>query len=134
MTILTKYTHHKTFNQPSEPEALSKYLNIHFPEATYYSAYEAEFCGIWLHYKLEDSGINNIVITPADIPKTRKDKLQKTDAMDSRKIARSLRGQELKGIHIPYKQTLSDRSPIRMRTSTVKDLNRLKQRLKMMLV
>jgi len=133
VTILTEHNHHKTFSQPPDPEALSKYLNVHFPGATYYSAYEAGFSGMWSHYKLENLGIKNIVINPADIPTTGKEKLQKTDAVDSRKIARSLRGKELKCVHIPSKQTLSDRSLIRTRSSVVKDLNRLKQRLKMML-
>ncbi|MDR1356753.1 MAG: IS110 family transposase [Tannerellaceae bacterium] len=133
VTILTEHTHHKTFNQPPETEKLSAYLLSHFPEAFYYSAYEAGFNGLWTHYKLESMGIKNIVINPADVPTTSKEKMHKTDSIDSRKIARSLRSQELRCIYIPSQLTLSDRSLIRMRISVVKDLSRLKQRIKMML-
>lgn len=133
VTILTEHTHHKTFNQPPEPEKLSAYLRSHFPQAFYYSAYEAAFSGLWTHYELESMGIKNIVINPADVPTTGKEKMHKTDSIDSRKIARSLRSQELRCIHIPSQLTLSDRSLIRMRISVVKDLSRLKQRIKMML-
>lgn len=133
VTILTEHTHHKTFNQPPEPEKLSAYLRSHFPQAFYYSAYEAGFSGLWTHYELESMGIKNIVINPGDVPTTAKEKMHKTDSIDSRKIARSLRSQELRCIHIPSQSTLSDRSLIRMRISVVKDLSRLKQRIKMML-
>ena len=40
-------------------------------------------------------GVNNIVVNPADVPSTQKEQLQKTDSMDSRKIARTLRSGEL---------------------------------------
>jgi transposase len=133
ITILTEHNHHKTFNQPPEPEKLSTYLQAHFPEAVYYSAYEAGFSGLWAHYELESLGIKNIVINPADVPTTGKEKMHKTDSVDSRKIARSLRSNELRCIHISSQSTLSDRSLIRMRVSVVKDLSRLKQRIKMML-
>ena len=56
VTILTEHTHHKTFNQPPEPEKLSAYLRSHFPQAFYYSAYEAGFSGLWTHYELESMG------------------------------------------------------------------------------
>ncbi|MDR0748433.1 MAG: IS110 family transposase [Tannerellaceae bacterium] len=133
VTILTENNHHKTFNQPPEAEKLATYLRTHFPDAGYYSAYEAGFSGLWTHYELESLGINNIVINPADVPTTGKEKMHKTDSVDSRKIARSLRSKELRCIHIPSQITLSDRSLIRMRISVVKDLSRLKQRIKMML-
>jgi transposase len=133
VTILTESTHHKTFNQPPEPETLSDYLKLHFPGDSYHSAYEAGFSGLWAHYRLESSGIHNIVINPADVPTTGKEKMYKTDSVDSRKIARSLRAKELKCIHILSQLTLEDRALVRVRTSVVRDLSRLKQRIKMML-
>lgn len=133
ITILTETLHHKTFSQPPKPEDLLVYLKTNFPGAKYFSAYEAGFCGLWSHYKLVELGISNMVINPADVPTTQKEQMQKTDAVDSKKIARSLRSGELKGIYIPCQKTLEDRSLIRVRNSIVKDLVRIKQRIKSML-
>lgn len=62
VTILTETMPHKTFTQPPQAQILSAYLNEHFPNADYYSAYEAGFCGFSAHYHLQECGINNIVI------------------------------------------------------------------------
>ena len=133
ITILTEQLHHKTFTQPTDPAVLVSYLRDHFPGGIYHSAYEAGFSGFWAHYELERMGINNIVVNPADVPGTQKEHLQKTDSIDSRKIARSLRSGELTGIYIPKVSTLEARSLLRSRTAIVKDLSRMKQRIKSLL-
>lgn len=56
-----KHTNLKKFSQNPAPEALHKYLASNYPGANYYSVYEAGFCGFWIHEKLTDLGINNIV-------------------------------------------------------------------------
>lgn len=43
--ILSEYLEHKVFSQPPRPEILVNYLHKHFPNADYYSAYEAGFSG-----------------------------------------------------------------------------------------
>ena len=60
--------------------------------------YEAGFCGFWIHERLTALGIDNIVVNPADVPTKSSEKLRKSDAVDSGKLARSLRANELKGI------------------------------------
>lgn len=130
VTILTENMSHKTFVMPPKPDVLSMYLKNNFPNGTYYSAYEAGFCGLWAHYKLQGLGINNIVVNPADVPSTQKEKVQKEDKRDSRKIARSLRNGELEAIYIPAESTLDDRSLVRARSMLVGDLTRFKQRIK----
>jgi transposase len=130
VTILTEELMHKTFTQPASAETLNNYLNRNFPGGTYHSVYEAGFCGFWSHYKLKEMGINNIVVNPADVPTSQKEKLQKDDPTDSRKLARSLRANELKAIYVPDPATLEDRSLIRMRATLVKDMTRFKQRVK----
>ena len=132
-SIYTDSLHHKTFSGPPKPEALLEYLNCNFPNGNYFSAYEAGFCGLWAHYKLEALGIHNIVINPADVPTTQKEQMHKSDPVDSKKIGRSLRANELKGIYIPQVETLEDRSLIRVRSTIVKDMTRIKQRIKSML-
>jgi hypothetical protein len=48
-----------------------------FPGGTYYSAYEAGFCGYGIHRELNDLGIKNIVINAEDIPTSQKDQIHK---------------------------------------------------------
>ena len=130
VTIMTEKLTHKTFSQPPKPELLHQYLVKTFPGGTYHSAYEAGFCGYWIHNKLKSLGVNSMVVNPADIPTTDKEKVQKEDARDSRKIARSLRSGELKPIYVPSLKTLEDRSLVRTRYTLVKDLARNKNRIK----
>jgi len=120
----------KTFSQDPKPELLHHYLVKNFPNGTYHSAYEAGFCGYWIHNKLMALGIDSIVVNPADIPTTDKEKVNKTDKRDSKKIAKSLRNGDLKGIHVSSLKTLEDRCLVRTRGTIMKDLTRNKNRIK----
>lgn len=75
-------------------------------------------------------GIDNIVVNPANVPTTNNEKLRKTDAVDSDKLARSLRANELKGIYTPDSSSLEMRSLIRLKNSITKDTTRQKNRIK----
>ena len=79
-TIRVGDTFYKTFSQDPEAVVLSKYLKKHFPGGNYYSAYEASFSGFKAHRELKKLGITNIVVNPADIPTTDKERKQKEDA------------------------------------------------------
>lgn len=130
VTVMTEKLTHKTFSQPPKPEWLYNYLSSNFPGGNYYSAYEAGFCGYWIHNRLKELGINSIVVNPADIPTTHKEKVQKEDSRDSRKIARELRSGDLKPIYVPSLKTLENRCLVRTRGTLVKDLKRNKNRIK----
>lgn len=129
-TIRVGDTFYKTFSQDPEAVVLSKYLQKHFPGANYYSAYEASFSGFKAHRELTQLGINNIVVNPADIPTTDKERKQKEDARDSRKIAEQLAASSLLGIHIPDITTEGDRSLVRFRKTLTKEISRNKVRVK----
>jgi len=129
-TIMVGSTVFKTFTQPPEPLKLYEYLKKNFPGGKYYSAYEAGFCGFWVHRALQKYGINSMVVNPADIPTTDKEKRQKEDKRDSKKIARALSNGELVPIYIHSEKTIDDRSLIRMHYTLAKDLRRNKQRIK----
>lgn len=130
VSVFSEALFHKTFNQPPKPEVLHGYLTKHFPKGTYYSVYEAGFCGFWIHDKLQSLGINNIVVNPADVPTTDKEKKRKTDKVDSNKLARQLRNGDLEAIYTHKRAMLEDRSLLRMRRTLVKDLTRNKNRVK----
>jgi len=130
VTVMAEGTVYKTFTQPPKPEVLFNYLQENFPGGTYHTAYEAGFCGYWIHDKLVSFGINSIVVNPADIPTTDKERVQKEDKRDSRKIARSLSSGNLTPIYVPSIKTQQDRTLLRTRTMLVRDLARYKNRIK----
>lgn len=130
ISILMNDYFHKTYSQDPSPELLHGYLVKNFPEANYHTAYEAGFCGFWIHHGLKSYGINSIVVNPADIPTTNKDILQKEDARDSLKIAKALRSGMLNPIYVPKSATCDDRMLMRARATMTKDLARRKNRIK----
>ena len=121
VTVLSENSMLKRFVQPPDPDALHKFLTRNYPEAEYHSVYEAGFCGFWIHERLTSLGIDNMVVNPADVPTTVEEKIRKTDAVDSAKLARSLRAKELKGIYTPDGTSLEVRSLIRLRNTITKD-------------
>jgi len=133
VTVLSEHAVLKKFSQDPQPEALHKFLVTNYPGASYRSVYEAGFCGFWIHHRLTELGIANIVVNPADVPTMSSEKLRKTDAVDSGKLARGLRAGDLRGIYVPDAQTLEIRSLIRLRNSIVKDTTRQKNRIKSLL-
>jgi len=133
VSVMTETLMYKTFSSPPVAEKLGNYLRNHFPGATYYSAYEAGFSGFWLHRELTKLGVNSMVVNPGDIPTTDKERKQKEDLRDSRKIAQSLRAGQLKGIFIPSEKVQQDRILLRTRETIVKDLKRSKHRIKSLL-
>lgn len=128
--ILLEELFYKQFTQPPAPLTLSKYLKKHFPGAKYKSVYEAGFCGFWIHDELRRLGVDNIVVNPADVPTTDKEKKQKTDKRDAMKLAKSLRGNTLEAIHVPSRDLLEHRSLVRLRDRQVTDMVRTKNRIK----
>jgi len=130
VTVMTEELIIKTFSQNPSPEILHQFLTRNFPNAIYHTAYEAGFCGYWIHNRLSALGVDSIVVNPADIPTTDKEKVNKTDQRDSKKIARSLRSGHLKGIYVPSPKTLEDRNLLRTRGVFVRDLTRNKNRIK----
>lgn len=133
VTIMHEKIVCKTFTQPPDPDILVSYLKKNYPGANYYSAYEASYCGFWIHKRLTELGVNNIVVNPGDIPTSDKDRKQKEDKRDSRKIAKELVNGQMQGIYVPSNETLEDRTLVRFREKLQKDLTRNKNRMKSLL-
>ena len=123
----------KTFSMNPSPAKLKEHLMKNYPHAHYYSAYEAGFCGFWAHRELCQLGINNIVVNPADVPTTHKEKTQKRDKRDSRKIARTLADGSLEAIYIPTKEQESLRLLSRLILQISKRTTQVKCRIKQFL-
>ena len=133
ISIHTDWLEHKTFSQPPEVGVLVNYLKRNFPGAMYTSVYEAGFSGFWIHDQLQEQGVQCIVVNPADVPTKDKERAGKTDRVDCRKLARSLRNGEIDGIYVPSRPKAEDRSLLRTRYSMVRKQTRCKNQIKSIL-
>ena len=90
VTIRSEGIELKTFSMNPSASELNIYLNKHYPNGKFNVVYEAGFAGFTPYRSLNKLGLNSIVVNPADIPSTGKEKSIKTDPTDSRKLAREL--------------------------------------------
>lgn len=134
VTIMSDRYEHKTMSQDPDPVVLANYMKRNFPGGEYHAVYEAGFSGFGACRRLQELGINCKVIHAADVPTSQKERQQKTDKADSRKLARSLRANELEAIHIPDGGLEADRALLRQRFRVVKDIARTKTRVKSLLL
>jgi transposase len=119
----------RTFSQPPKAEVLVDFLRRSYPLATYHAVYEAGFSGYWAQRALAQQGVRCLIVHPADVPSTDKDRQQKTDRVDCRKLALALSDKRMKSIHIPSEQVVDDRSILRTRQQLVQDQTRYKNRI-----
>ena len=133
VTILGEQYEHKTMSQNPDPDILASYLKRNFPGAGYHAVYEAGFNGFYSCRRLRELGINCNVIHAADVPTMNKEKIQKLDPVDSRKLARSLRSKEFKPIDVPDPTLEADRALVRQRFRVMKDVTRTKSRIRSLL-
>jgi transposase len=133
ISILSDQFEHKTFSQPPEVGVLVNYLKRNFPGAAYRSVYEAGFSGFWIHDQLQEQGVQCLVVNPADVPTKDKERAGKTDRVDCRKLARSLRNGDIEGIYVPSRPKAEDRGLLRTRHSMVRKQTRCKNQIKSIL-
>lgn len=133
VAIVTEQADFKTFTQPPDVKLLVNYLHRHFPNATYHCVYEAGYCGYWICDELRAFGIDCIVINPADVPTMDKERKHKTNKVDARKLARSLRNGELVPLYVPSRAALEDRTLVRLRHMFVSKQTRCKNQIKALL-
>jgi len=124
----------KTFTQPPKPDVLVNYLNQHYPGAQFKAIYEAGFSGFWVQRELSKLGICCEIIHPADVPTSDKEKRQKTDKMDSRKLSRVCKSKDARGIYIPTEEQQEERNLLRVRQKIIRDTTRVKNRIKFYLM
>jgi transposase len=128
--IYSQHKELKNFRQGADPDLLIQHLQGNYPGAQTRCAYEAGFSGFWIQRYLQAHGMECWVIHASDIPVTDKEQCGKTDRIDARKIAKSLRAQLVKPVHVPDVAREQDRLLIRLRKKTTIDLNRRRNRIK----
>ncbi len=116
----------------ANPEGLLNYMNKFFPGAKIKSAYEAGFSGFYLHRYLVKNKTNNIVVHPASIEVSSRDRV-KTDKRDALKIATQLSANRLRGIYIPSLEQEGKRTISRLRTNFVKSRRQVGTQFKSLL-
>jgi len=120
----------RTFSQQPSVKTLSNHLKENYPSATYKVVYEAGFCGFGYQREFTAVGIDCIIVHPADVPTSDKDKHRKSDTVDCRKLSKTLCNGDLTGIFIPGVEQQDDRGIIRVYQQMVKDQTRFKNRIK----
>jgi len=123
----------KTFSMNPSADELYRYLIKHYPDGIFFIVYEAGFCGFWPQRRFSELGISCIVVNPADVPSSNKEKVVKSDPVDSRKLARELENGSLKAIYVPDLYAEQLRSLMRLRFRLVQNQTRIKNRIKMLL-
>lgn len=74
-----------------------------------------------------------LVVHPSDVPTTDKEKRNRNDRVDARKLARSLRSGELRSVYVPSRGRLEDRSLVRLYAQVVRKQTRCKSQIKAVL-
>lgn len=109
---------------------LIDHLHRTCPGATFKCVYETCSWGFNLQRDLAAAGMECIVTHAADVPVTNKEKSNKTDKVDARRLAEHHENGSLKAIHVPSEELQKQRSLGRVRKQVVKKLTRSRNQLK----
>ena len=112
---------------------LIEHLQGHYPGAAFKCVYESCAWGFTLQRKLQQAGMECMVVHAADVSSSDKEKKRKTDKVDALKLAHNLEAKQLTAIHVPDETVQKQRNLIRYRKKLTGDLNRSKNRLKSLL-
>ena len=129
VTSMNRVVHKNTSIDPSA-KVLYTFLNRRFPEGNFHAVYEAGFSGFEAAREMKRLGIDCIVTHAADVPTKQKERINKNDKVDAKKLSRSLGNHELDAIYIPDKVCEEYRYLARYRYRLVKDQTRQKNRIK----
>lgn len=134
ITLMCDELELRNFTQEPDSKKLANFLRRNYPGADFKCVYEASFGGFNAQRALSAEGIPCMVIHPADVPTTDKEKRQKSDRIDSRKLARGLKNGDFKPIYVPSIEQQQDRSLLRIYDKITRDISRVKNRIKFFLM
>ena len=124
----------KRFSMEPHPTTLIAYVQKHYPTYKVECCYESCCLGYYIYRALRAAGWNVLVVNPGDIPRINKQSSRKTDKIDSRYLCQQLAAGHLRGIHVPDEKQEQFRSLFRRRVDLVKNLRRIKNHIKAMLL
>ena len=120
----------KTITQPANPKTLVDWVSKNFPSHEVTCAYEAGFSGYSAARLFQKQNWNVLVLNAADIPRSQKQNVVKTDKIDCRNICKQLKNEAVKSITIPEEQRESFRCLFRERNNFVMGLRHIKLQIK----
>jgi transposase len=123
----------KSLRMPYSVEHLVNHVRKHFPDQKVAFAYEAGPTGYGLYDGLEAQAYRCLIASPSMIPKAPGQRV-KTNRLDSRMLAQSLRGGQLKSIHVPTAVYRELRHLTQLRDTFVSEMVGMKLRIKSLLL
>ncbi len=117
------------FSQNADVVLLHKHLNRKYPGATFKLCYEAGFSGFGVQRWLSSFGMNCQLVNAADVATTDKEKRQKNDKIDARKLCDHLQSKKMKALYVPPLHWEHSRSLVRARAKIVSNQTRCKNRI-----
>jgi transposase len=136
-SISVTFTNHQGFirslSMPYKVDHLVNYVRKHFSDQKIAFAYEAGPTGYGLYDGLEAQAYRCLVAAPSMIPRAPGQRV-KTNRLDSRGLSESLRGGQLKSIHVPSVIYRELRHLTQMRDTFAQEAAAMKQRIKSLLL
>lgn len=123
----------KSMSIPYDADNLLNYVANRFSGKRVAFAYEAGPTGYGLHDRITAAGYPCLVVSPCMVP-TAPGHHVKTNRLDSRKLSESLRGGQLKSIHVPSMSYRELRHLIQLRDTCVRQATATKLRIKALLL
>lgn len=133
VTFLSHQKMLKSLRIPYSAEHLINYVRKHFAGQRIAFVYEAGPTGYGLHDSLQVQDYLCLVACPSMIPKAPGSRV-KTNRLDSQKLSESLRGGQLRGIHVPSQTYRHLRHLTQLRDTTVGQVVATKCRIKALLL
>ena len=122
------------FSMEPNPELLREKIERDYNGYQVEIVYECGCFGYWAHRMFVSYGWHSIVVNPADIPRMHKDKYEKSDTIDARKLSKYLQKGLLNSVTIPDVKREQLRSLFRRRVQLVKNIRSIKVILKSQLI
>ncbi len=123
----------KSLRMPYQAAGLLKFVERQFPQKQIAFVYEAGPTGFGLHGDLTQAGYPCLVVSPSMVPQASGNRI-KTNRLDSQKLAESLRGGQLKGIHVPSEPYRQLRHLTQLRDTFVQQSRAAQCRIKALLL
>ena len=123
----------RALRMASSATPLLNYVRKHYAGQRVAFAYEAGPTGFGLHDELMRQAYTCVVAAPSKVPRAPGERV-KTNRLDGRKLAESLRGGQLQGIHVPAPIYRDLRHLVQLRDTHVRQLMASKLRIKSLLL